>query len=221
MAMAVMMTLAADPVGQLMAWIATHGLLGLAALAIAERLIPVLPSYAVLVAVGIGAAHGEWSLPQALAATCAGGLAGCLLFYSAGMMLGQRRATALIDGAARLMRLPPASVQDIAHRLRAHQHRHAFIAQLIPVVRLIAPGMASLLRLRPLGFLACTLPGLVLWNLLFIGIGHLAGQWADSVNASALALQTFVVLLACEIFIVAAWRWLATRHPHTHRNSTP
>ncbi|WP_177229430.1 VTT domain-containing protein [Dyella sp. OK004] len=221
MAAAAMMTLAADPVGQLMAWIAMHGLLGLAALAIAERLIPVLPSYAVLVAVGIGAAHGEWSLPEALAATCVGGMTGCLLFYSVGMMLGQHRAAALIDGSARLMRLPPASVQNIAHGLRANQHRYAFIAQLIPVVRLIAPGMASLLRLRPLGFIACTLPGLLLWNLLFIGIGHLAGRWADSVNASALALQTFVVLLACEIFIVATWRWLATRHPDPQRNSAP
>ncbi|CCV13960.1 hypothetical protein [Mesorhizobium sp. STM 4661] len=47
-----------DPIGAVMAWISVYGLIGLFAVALSERFVPVLPSYGLLLAVGIAAADG-------------------------------------------------------------------------------------------------------------------------------------------------------------------
>ena len=56
---------ALDPLGSLIDWIATYGIFGLFAIGLAERFIPALPSYGVLVAIGIAAVDGAWSIPVA------------------------------------------------------------------------------------------------------------------------------------------------------------
>ena len=73
-----------DPLGDLMPWIAACSVAGLFGLMLVERLLPILPSYGLLVAVGVAVGEGYWSLPLALAMTVIGGVAGCALFYGLG-----------------------------------------------------------------------------------------------------------------------------------------
>jgi membrane protein DedA with SNARE-associated domain len=47
-----------DPLGNLVEWIAIYGIFGLFAIGLAERFLPALPSYGVLVAIGIAADDG-------------------------------------------------------------------------------------------------------------------------------------------------------------------
>jgi membrane protein DedA with SNARE-associated domain len=77
-----------DPVGAVMAWIGAYGLVGLFAVALAERFVPVIPSYGLLLAVGIGAEDGAWSLPAAFLSTAAGGMIGCAVCFYALRSLG-------------------------------------------------------------------------------------------------------------------------------------
>lgn len=54
-----------DPVGAGMAWVAAYSLAGLFSVALTERFLPIMPSYGVLLAVGITAEDGGWSLSSA------------------------------------------------------------------------------------------------------------------------------------------------------------
>ena len=47
-----------DPLSDLIAWVATCGAAGLLGVTLIERLLPILPSYGLLVAIGIAAAGG-------------------------------------------------------------------------------------------------------------------------------------------------------------------
>src|SRR5688500_2313950 len=91
-----------DPVGAIMAWIGGYGLIGLFAVALAGRFVPVIPSYGLLLAVGMGAADGAWSLPAAFLSTVAGNIVGCIAWFYAVRGLGDARSTRLLDRVGRL-----------------------------------------------------------------------------------------------------------------------
>lgn len=69
-----------DPLGTVIPWIAACGALSLAGATFFERLVPILPSYILLVTIGIAAADGHWSLQMAFALSVLGGVLGCLPF---------------------------------------------------------------------------------------------------------------------------------------------
>ena len=58
----------------LIPWIATTAILGLAGVTLLERLVPVLPSTALLLALGVAVREGHWSMIGALWSSTAGSL---------------------------------------------------------------------------------------------------------------------------------------------------
>ncbi|GGE21209.1 hypothetical protein GCM10011390_45640 [Aureimonas endophytica] len=200
-----------DPVGAAMGWVAAYGTCGLLALSLSERFVPVLPSYGLLVAIGLAAAEGHWPLPQALAASIAGSVGGSLLLYALVARLGAARSRRLILAMARLVRISAATVDGWTARIESRQGLLVFTAQLVPTIRLLAPGLAGLVRLDHRSFLLATTAGVTLWNGAFIGIGYASGRLDADVNGSWVALLVLVALLAVEALVFLAWRRFARR----------
>lgn len=200
-----------DPLGNLIAWAAGYGIAGLLGVALFERLVPMLPSYGFLVAVGIGAAEGGWSVPMALLVTMTGSLAGCFAYYALAAAIGEARSIAFFTRFARLFGVSPARVARLVAYFRDNQRALAFGAQLVPTVRLIAPGIAGFLRIDIARFAIASAAGIALWNGIFIGVGFLASLTTAAANASTLALQVLVVLLLGEGLAALAWRSLRRR----------
>ncbi|MBR0666529.1 membrane-associated protein [Roseomonas hellenica] len=200
-----------DPLGSLIAWAADYGIAGLLGVAVFERLVPMLPSYGFLVAVGIGAAEGGWSVPAAFLVTTAGSLAGCFAYYALAAAIGEARSIAFFTRFARLFGVSPARVARLIAYFRDNQRALVFGAQLVPTVRLIAPGIAGLLGTDVRLFAIASAAGIALWNGLFIGVGYLASFATAAANASMLALQILAVLLLCEGLAALAWHGLRRR----------
>lgn len=197
-----------DPLGSLIEWVAPLGLAGLVAAGAMERIVPVLPSYGLLVAIGIGAADGLWPAPLAILAVTSGSTTACLACYALVAALGEARSHGFLRGSARLLGLPPHRLAHWVEACRRHQAPIAFGSQLVPTVRLLTPVIAGLLRAEPRNFLLASAAGIAVWNTLFIGLGALAAQAAPDVNASALAVTLLAGLIAVEVLAVLAWRRL-------------
>ncbi|MCD2184995.1 DedA family protein [Rhizobium sp. GN54] len=200
-----------DPVGAMMAWIGAYGLIGLFAFALAERFVPVIPSHGLLLAVGIGAADGAWSLPAAFLSTALGGMIGCAACFYALRGLGETRSTRLINGVGRLFGMSVDRIERGAASFRRNQTALAFAFQLVPTVRLFAPAFAALLRGNSRSFLAASAAGVVLWNGLFIGIGYLASHSIEKANTTILALTALGSLLIAEAALFWIARWVRAR----------
>lgn len=196
-----------DPVGAVMTWISAYGLIALVAVAFAERFVPVMPSYGLLLAVGIGAAEGVWSLPAALLATITGSTGGCAGWFYAVKGLGVSRSTRVLDRAGRLFGASADRIERGIASFRRNQTALAFALQLVPTVRLFAPAFAALLRGNSRTVLAASAAGIAVWNGLFIGIGFYASHSIETENTTALALAALGGLLAVE----AALFWIARR----------
>jgi phospholipid N-methyltransferase/membrane protein DedA with SNARE-associated domain len=200
-----------DPLGAVIPWIAACGALSLAGATFFERLIPILPSYVLLVTIGIAAADGHWSLQMAIALSVLGSVLGCLPFYALGFALGENRSRRFLERSVRVVGVSTARFRFWVDRFQAREQAITLGAQLIPTVRLIAPGISGLLRARFWRFLAATALGAALWNAIFIGVGYAAAFAASDTNASVLALKALVGLVLAEGLGFVAWRTVSQR----------
>lgn len=200
-----------DPLGTLIAWIAEYGLIGLVAIGVAERFVPVLPSYGLLVAIGIAAAGGTWSVEAAMTATVVGSLVGCLALYWLALALGEVRAYRMLDWIGRLGGMSASRVDGMVSSFHTHQRLFAFGCQLVPTIRLISPVIAGFFRADARAFTIATMAGIVVWNSLFISVGHVAAAIAPMATASVLAINVLLVLIVTEVTLGLAWRWFSRR----------
>ena len=200
-----------DPLATLLSGTAACGVVGLLMVTFMERLVPVLPSYGLLAAIGIAAAQGAWSLPVALMASTIGGFAACLAFYVLAGALGEARSESVVRWTGRLAGLSPARLYGVTRYFEAHQTALAFGSQLVPTVRLVAPAIAGLLRAEASSFVVASACGIALWNALFIGVGYGAAVMAATTNASLLALFVLAILLAGEAIAIMAWYGIRRR----------
>uniref|UniRef100_UPI0031014627 DedA family protein n=1 Tax=Neorhizobium sp. EC2-8 TaxID=3129230 RepID=UPI0031014627 len=195
-----------DPLGNLIDWIAVYGIFGLVAFGLAERFLPALPSYGVLVAIGIAADGAVWSLHTAVIGTTIGSVTGALGLYLLIRAVGRKRSVKLLYWAGRWVGLSHPRIDWILSSLRAREGALTILSQLIPTVRLISPIAAGLLGMNTLRFVCGVAVGIALWNGLFIAGGYLAVLAIPGINSSALALKILVLLVVAEVLTALVWR---------------
>jgi membrane protein DedA with SNARE-associated domain len=195
-----------DPLGNLVDWIAIYGIFGLFAIGLAERFLPALPSYGVLVAIGIAAEDEVWTLHAAIIGTTVGSSIGALGVYLLVRAVGKKRSAKLLYAVGRWVGLPRERIDWTLSSLRDRERALTIISQLIPTVRLIAPVAAGLLGTNTLRFIAGVVIGIVLWNGLFIAAGYLAVLAIPGINSSALALKILALLVVAEVLTALVWR---------------
>lgn len=201
-----------DPLGQLIAWSAEYGLVGVFLVVFSERIVPIFPSYAILVAVGIGAQTGAWSTPAAFVAAVAGSYIGGSIYYLAAASVSEQRSVRFLTRFALLFGTSSAKVESLIGYFRQNQSALSFTAQLVPTVRLVAPAIAGLLKVRPGPFALSAGLGVALWNGLFFAVGYICSELSVVGNISELALGVMVVLMVVESLVFFIWhRWRKRR----------
>lgn len=196
-----------DPLSSLIQWISLYGAFGLLALSLFERFVPILPSYGVLVAIGIAASQSVWSLPTAVIASVSGSLLGSLALYCLTLHLSEEHVRRLLLWVGRMTGISAPRIERTILLFRRHQRGLSFGMQLVPSIRLISPIIAGMFRADANAFAIATLLGILAWNSLFIGVGYVASTVSLETNASTLALQVVVVLLVVELGLALLWRW--------------
>ncbi|MFE0136262.1 DedA family protein [Streptomyces sp. NPDC059037] len=202
-------TIAANeaPTGGVAGWAAdlmdSMGAVGAGAAIALENLFPPLPSEVILPLAGFAASQGRFSIAEVLLWTTAGSVVGALALYAIGALLGRDRVVAVAA------RLPLVKVSDIDRTeawFRRHGTKAVFFGRMIPVFRSMISVPAGVERMRLPIFLALTTAGSLIWNAVFILVGHALGtrwhQVTDLVGlyskgvlaAAALAVLAFVVL---------------------------
>jgi membrane protein DedA with SNARE-associated domain len=204
-----------DPLSSLIDWISLYGVFGLLALGVFERFVPIVPSYGVLVAIGIAADERVWSVWTAVFGSVAGSLFGSLALYWLTLHLSEERVHRMLLGVGRMTGISAPRIERSIVLFREHQRGLSFGMQLVPSIRLISPIIAGMFRADANAFAIATLLGILSWNGLFIAVGCIASNVTVETNASTLALQVVVVLLVVELGLALLWRWY---HQRSGRN---
>jgi membrane protein DedA with SNARE-associated domain len=153
-------------------WARSGGLLGLALAMTVENLVQVVPSLVILPLAGHLSARGVVNLPAAIAASIAGSLIGCLIWYGLGRVMNEQRLERLARRRGRLLGLTPERLQQSRHWFQRHGWQVVCWGRLIPVLRTNVSLPAGI-ELMPLpAFLGWSLLGSSLWNSCFILVGY-------------------------------------------------
>jgi membrane protein DedA with SNARE-associated domain len=174
-----------------------------AALAIAlENLFPPLPSELFLPLAGFTAAQGKMSLLAAILWTTAGSVAGALVLYWVGALLGRDRVRRI---AARMPLVRVSDVDKTEAWFLRNGYRAVFFGRMIPIFRSLISIPAGVERMRMAPFLAYTAAGSLLWNTALICAGyvlgdnwHLVEQYVSLVSKGVLVLA----VVAVAVFVV-------------------
>ena len=174
-----------------------------AGLAVAlENLFPPIPSEVILPLAGFTASQGDMSLAAAIAWTTFGSVAGAVVLYWIGALIGRERVRAIAA------RLPLVKVSDI-DRTEAWFGRHGrktvFFGRMVPLFRSFVSIPAGIERMPMTSFLLLTTLGSLIWNTLFVMAGYLLGEQRQVIEDYAGTYQNAVLavgVLAVVGFVV-------------------
>lgn len=152
--------------------VAGHTVLGAGLLALAEKFLPVVPSSALLILLGMNTIAGPGDLALMLLATTIGSSLGCLGLYALGMALGEGRCAAFVARYGRYLLLSRARYDRLVEGYRRRHFQVTFLGQTIPTARAYLPLPAGIFRMAPSRFMLAILLGTSLWNGGFLTIGY-------------------------------------------------
>ena len=199
-----------DPrdLGGLTGWIAgvidSLGELGVGLLVALENLVPPVPSELVLTMGGYLAGEGRMNVVFVVIAATIGSVAGALILYWLGRVVGEDRLRRWLD------RIPLVDADDLDKADRWFE-RHAWSAvlfgRMVPVVRSLVSIPAGANHMPVGRFLAFTAIGSGVWNSLFVGAGFALGTQWDQVDRYARWLDYAILAF----FVVAITWWVVKK----------
>ncbi len=189
-----------DVVAGFTEWASAYGLFGIFLVATAERFVPVLPSTGFLLAIGMGAATGAWSLPMVIVASASGSLIGCAVWYFAASRIGEERSARMLVQVARVFGISPNRVAMTEKELKRRSAAFAFSTQLVPTIRLVSPALAAIMGARWRPFLSASAAGIVVWNSIFVLLGYRAAIWIDPAQILIISAALCATLMLCGLW---------------------
>jgi membrane protein DedA with SNARE-associated domain len=170
------------------------GAVGVGLLIFLENVLPPIPSEVILPFAGFAAQQGRLNVVSAWAAASVGSLAGALLLYAIGALIGEERLREL----SRKRWFVFFGEKDFDRGDRFFEHHGGsveFFARFIPLVRSVVSVPAGLERMNLLRFGLLTLAGSAIWNAVFIGAGWALGDNWDVIEGYMGPLSYLVVAL--------------------------
>ncbi|MGW0908961.1 DedA family protein [Streptomyces sp. NPDC002853] len=196
------------PVGGVAGWAAdlmdSFGAVGAGAAIALENLFPPLPSEVILPLAGFAASQGKFGLITVLLWTTAGSVIGALALYAIGALLGRDRTVAI---AARLPLVKASDIERTEKWFARHGTKAVFFGRMIPIFRSMISVPAGVERMRLPVFLALTTAGSLIWNAVFILIGHALGsRWHQVSELVGLYSKGVLAVVALAVLAFVALR---------------
>jgi alkaline phosphatase len=152
--------------------LAAYGLIGAFLLALAERLVPVVPSYGLYIFLGSSLVERPIDLIPLILVTTLASTLGAVCWYGLGYALGEARTHALVIRFGRYVWLREPLYLSLAGRYARNAFVATFIGQTIPVVRVYLSLPAGILALPLATFALAVLAGSGLWVGGFTTLGY-------------------------------------------------
>ncbi|CAM5247861.1 putative membrane protein [Streptomyces alboniger] len=176
-----------------------------AGLAIAlENLFPPLPSEVILPLTGFAAGQGVLTLTSALFWTTLGSVAGAVVLYWIGMLVGRERMHAIW---AKLPLVKASDLERTEQWFVRHGTKAVFLGRMVPIFRSLVSVPAGVERMPLPVFVMLTTLGSLIWNSVLVMAGYWLGDQWEVVETYVGVLSKVVLALV----LVALTAYVAVR----------
>ncbi|MNK16198.1 SNARE associated Golgi protein [compost metagenome] len=180
--------------------VASYGLTGVFVMALFEKFIPVIPSYLMLMILGMSAN----SLPQlagVLIVSALGSTLASAVWYQIGDFLGDNRVRRAISRYGRYVFFTVDHYDRLGAAYKRNTFLVSFAGQGVPVARIYLALPAGVMRVGFRRFVAAATLGTLVYNLAFLLVGHaLRGSGHDPLMTGLLVAAA---LVAAEVMLFA------------------
>ncbi|MEV7550851.1 DedA family protein [Amycolatopsis sp. NPDC089917] len=197
---------ASEPMGGLAGWAVSLmdalGGPGAAIIVGLDNLFPPIPSELVLPLAGFSASQGTFTLVEALVWTTFGSVAGAIIVYYLGLLLGRDRTRRWM---AKIPLVKASDFDKTEAWFRKHGTKAVFFGRMVPIFRSLISLPAGIERMPFWRFLTLTTLGSLIWNTVFVLAGYALGESWHLVEEYAGFFQYFViaaVAIAVVLFVV-------------------
>ncbi|AIG80124.1 DedA family protein [Amycolatopsis japonica] len=197
---------ASEPMGGLAGWAVSLmdalGGPGAAIIVGLDNLFPPIPSELVLPLAGFSASQGTFTLMEALVWTTFGSVAGAIIVYYLGLLLGRDRTRRWM---AKIPLVKASDFDKTEAWFKKHGTKAVFFGRMVPIFRSLISLPAGIERMPFWRFLTLTTLGSLIWNTVFVLAGYALGESWHLVEEYAGFFQYFViaaVAIALTLFVV-------------------
>ncbi|KAM3096381.1 DedA family protein [Phormidesmis sp. 146-12] len=192
-------------------WIANTmnamGYWGIGLLMFLENLFPPIPSELIMPLAGFTVSQGKMNFQYAVLAGVIGTVFGTLIWYYAGILVGEERLRALADRYGKWLGLSGADIDKANRWFYRHGTKAVLLGRLVPGIRTIISLPAGISRMRLAPYLVYSTIGTTLWTILLTYAGFLLGEHYDRVD-EYLAPVSKIVLVGLILGFIA---WVVRR----------
>lgn len=166
-----------------------------------ENIFPPIPSEVVMPFSGFLVNSGEMSFVGVMIAGTLGAVAGAVAIYYIGLKYGEDRLRAWVNDKGKYLLLSEDELDSSLETFEDHGKKMVLIGRVIPTIRSIISIPAGLEQMNIPVFLALTIVGTTVWNLLLAGGGVVLGQnwdrvlgWVDTYSYVIYAILGLLLL---------------------------
>lgn len=200
---------------QLIDFMNQFGYIGIVLLIALENVFPPIPSEVILTFAGFMTLAADLTITGSVIAATSGAVIGAGLLYGIGRWLNVTRLERLINSRlGRSLRLKQTDIEKAQRLFNRHGRKTIFFGRFIPVVRSLISIPAGMTKMPWRPFVLLTACGTMIWNIVLIGLGRLAGRAWNQVSGAVDTFSTIITVGLVGLFILGAiWYYVKRIRP--------
>lgn len=200
---------------QLIDFMNQFGYIGIVLLIALENVFPPIPSEVILTFAGFMTLAADLTITGSVIAATSGAVIGAGLLYGIGRWLNVTRLERLINSRlGRSLRLKQTDIEKAQRLFNRHGRKTIFFGRFIPVVRSLISIPAGMTKMPWQPFVLLTACGTMIWNIVLIGLGRLAGRAWNQVSGAIDTFSTIITVGLVGLFILGAiWYYVKRIRP--------
>lgn len=179
------------------------GYFGIGFLMFMENLFPPIPSELIMPLAGFTVSKGNMNFQYAVLAGVIGTILGTLLWYYAGLWIGEKRIAELADRYGRWIGVSGADIDKANRWFYRHGSKAVLLGRLVPGVRTLISLPAGLSGMRMAPFLFYSTVGTTIWTAALTYAGYVLGDNYELVDEYLAPVSKIVA--AAIVVTFAVW----------------
>lgn len=154
-----------------------YGYIGVIFLIAAENIFPPIPSEVILTFGGFLTTCTRLDVWFVILAATAGSIFGAVVLYGVGYVVKPEMLANILSGrTGKILRLKPEDVYHAQEWFNSKGNLTVFFCRFIPIIRSLISIPAGMAKMNMGKFMAMTLSGTLIWNIVLVWLGRFAGE---------------------------------------------
>ncbi|MBD0382412.1 DedA family protein [Paenibacillus sedimenti] len=168
-----------------------------------ENVFPPIPSEVILTFGGFMTTYTGLTVPGVIATATAGSVAGAVILYGLGRLLGVEKLEAIIDRWGHILRIKKEDIHKTNAWFEKYGYWAVLICRVIPLIRSLISIPAGMSHMKFGPFLLFTTIGTLIWNMILVSAGAAVGEsWEEIVQLMDMYSHTAYALIGLGLIIV-------------------